>query len=199
MELGELEKVWKNQQNIKRRNLTEEKVRSLLMKKIEHHNEKITDRDHGEILVAALMGIGCAILFLFTDSIWNQLGFATIALGCVIIIYKIAFSKKISSEAELNFDTNLERHLNVELKKAQNQEKLLKSVMWWYLVPLYSGLVFFIIGSAIGLLAKILMIGLATILYAYIWKCNQDAAEEEVRPLIQEIEESLFFLKTDKK
>jgi hypothetical protein len=80
------------------------------------------------------------------------------------------------------------------MQKVKAQKKLLKSVLWWYLLPLFIGYLFFMIGFNFYwfITAGFVIFGL--VLYAYIWKLNQDAVSKYIDPMITDIKNAVQFI-----
>ena len=191
MNFNEIKKTWSEQKSDAFTPTTENEIMTLIRNKMQTHDEKVTSRDRLEISVAAVISVACGVYLFFADSIWHQLGCVVTILSCIVITYRLISAKQISSDNQLQPDISVKAHLRAELQKVQNQKNLLKSVLWWYLLPLFLSIVLFVMGFDISSTMKAVVIIVNAIVYGYIWKMNQKAVSEHISPLIKEIEESL--------
>ena len=73
--------------------------------------------------------------------------------------------------------------VRVELRKVENQIRLLKSVAWWYLLPLFIGVILHNLGGEGGFLSKLLYFAFVLALYGFIYWLNQRAVKTNLLPL----------------
>lgn len=196
MELEELKKIWKKQEADEQESLTKEQLVVMLNNKLISFDEKIKRRDWLEIGAAVVIALACLIILFDTQSVWYQLGCLTLIIASGTIIYKLIAARNKDTFNNIRADKTFREHLREELDKMKTQKKLLESVLSWYLLPIFIGLVFFVIGFEQQLLVKILYLAAVVILYGYIWKLNQDAVTEKVDPIIKDLEEALNFLES---
>lgn len=195
MELEELKKIWKKQEADEKESLTKEQLAVMLNNRLISFDEKIKRRDWLEIGAAVIISLTCLIVLFNTQSVWFRLGCLTLIFASGLIIYKLVSARKKRSDTNINADISFGNHLTDELDKMRTQKRLLKSVIRWYLLPIFIGIVFFIIGFEQEFMFKILYLTAVVILYGYIWKLNQDAVAEKVDPLIRDLEEAIDVLK----
>lgn len=194
MELEELKVIWKKQETDKQEQLTKEQLVMMLNNKLISFDEKIKKRDWLEIAVALVTALICAVLLFYVQSIWYQLGCLSLIFASAVIIYKLQSAKSNAADQYLGADRSFGEHLKEELQKMKTQRKLLKSVLWWYLLPIFLGIVFFVIGFEQRLLYKIVYLVAIVMVYGYIWKLNQDAVAEKINPIIDDIQEAIDFI-----
>lgn len=194
MELEELKTIWKKQDSIKQESLTKEQLVVMLNNKLISFDEKIKRRDWLEISIALITVVICGIIFFNTQLIWFRLGSLTLILASGITIFKLNSAKSKVNERKLDADKSFGEHLKEELHKMKAQKRLLKSVFSWYLLPIFTGIVFFVIGFDQQLLYKGLYLTAVIIIYGYIWKLNLDAVSGKVDPIIKDLEEAIDFL-----
>lgn len=194
MELEELKKIWKKQEADEQESFTKEQLVVMLNNKLISFDEKIKRRDWLEIGVAVIIALSCLIILFDTQSIWFRLGCLTLIIASGVIIFKLVSARNIDTYKSIRADKSFGEHLKEELDKMNNQKRLLKSVFSWYLLPIFIGIVFFVIGFEQNLLFKVLYLAAVVILYGYIWKLNQNAVAEKVDPIIKDLEEAIDFI-----
>lgn len=194
MELEELKKIWKKQEANEQEYLTREQLVVMLNNKLISFDEKIQKRDWLEIAAALITVAVCGVTLFYTQSIWFRLGCLTLIIASGIIIFKLKSAHSKESNKKIKADKTFEEHLADELHKMKAQKRLLQSVLSWYLLPIFIGIVFFVIGFEQQLLYKVVYLTAVVILYGYIWKLNQDAVSSKIDPIISDIEEAIEFL-----
>ncbi len=107
---------------------------------------------------------------------------------------KLIASKLRLPKAELNapvFDA-----VKVEVQKVENQIRLLKSVAWWYLLPLFVGVMLHFWGSSASYPSKLGYTTIVLALYVFIHWLNQRAVKKNLLPLKQGLNSLLHSLET---
>lgn len=197
MDLEEMKQIWKRQKS-EEEMMTQEQFMMILNNKLISMDEKIKKRDWLEISVAAITAVVCIIILFYTDSMWFRLGCFTLIAACILVTYKLQTAKKKAANQNIRPNQNFSTHLKEELAKMKAQQKLLKSVLWWYLMPIFIGLLFFVIGSDEPLWSKLVYMTIVVLLYAYIWWMNRKAVSNTIEPIIEDLQEALAFIKNDK-
>jgi Flp pilus assembly protein TadB len=195
MELDELKSIWWKKQKVEEQEyLSKEQLVMMLNNKMISFDEEIKKRDWREIGTAIVMSVICGVLLFILDSIWFKLSCVTIILASGLISYKLWAARRTEEGEELNPNVSFKKHLCIEMQKVKAQKKLLKSVLWWYLLPLFIGYLFFMIGFNFYwfITAGFVIFGL--VLYAYIWKLNQDAVSKYIDPMITDIKNAIQFI-----
>lgn len=194
MELGEMKAIWKRQEANNSKTLSKEQFVMMLNNKMISFEEQIKRRDWLETAVAIIVILVCLIAFFYVQSVWSQLGCTTLIFASVFIVYKLRKARKKQAKEKLEPDKSFRDHLQQELLKLETQKELLESVLWWYLAPFFIGFMFLILGFNFYLIIKVVFLGVGLILYAYIWKLNQDAVSKQINPLISDIEQAITFI-----
>ncbi|MDZ7680372.1 MAG: hypothetical protein U5J63_01365 [Fodinibius sp.] len=125
------------------------------------------------------------------NSIWIQAGCAVIVLSAAFIWYKLKNTQRLSFDANSGQDRPMREHLNSELESLQKQKALLANVAWWYLTPIWIGLLLITIGFSNGPIFKIGYMIAVSLLYAWIWNRNQKVVKQRFDPLETEIKEAI--------
>ena len=81
--------------------------------------------------------------------------------------------------------------LGGELDKVNRQIRLLRTVLWWYLLPLFCGVTLVIIGTNPDLEEDALVIGLMAATFGVIYWANLYAVKKTLLPVKAELEQAL--------
>src|SRR5579863_5318380 len=173
---GDLEQLWKTQPVDPA--VKGEEMRKIILKKTEKFDRTIWRRNIRETVAGVIVAI------FFTYIAWGQrnaierAGSFIIAAGALWIIYYIR--RHGTEPPDPNPDQTLEGYQRALARKYDHQIRLLRKVKFWYLAPLYVGL---LTGSA-GLLKELAERGASiwlaavfplfyTLVFAAIWWLNE--------------------------
>jgi hypothetical protein len=118
-----------------------------------------------------------------TSSILARAGALVIVAACVLIPLRLRAARR----GPFDRGDAIADALRHELDRVRAQERLLRSVVWWYLFPLGLGLALFILGSVPSLWVAAGLIAVVAWLYAQIWRLNQRSIERQLEPRIREL------------
>ncbi|MGJ5816741.1 hypothetical protein [Paludibaculum fermentans] len=152
--------------------------------------------------IAARNSLECAAALLVTaffgwaalraPSTLEQLGLAIVSLGGLWIIYYILHHGRGPSQVDAGLD--LSAYRKVLLENYSRQIRLLQSVQFWYLGPLYAGLLIANAGTALRLtregrsvLGPVLTVALVTLVFAAILLLNQRVGVGRMRSVRKEL------------
>jgi len=172
----DLEQLWKTQPVDPA--VKGEEMRKIILKKTEKFDRTIRRRNMRETIAAVIVAI------FFTYIAWGQhnaierAGSFIIAAGALWIIY---YMRRHGTEpADPNPDETLEGYQRALVRKYDHQIRLLRKVKFWYLAPLYVGLLTGSAGLVKELAEKGESIWLAavfplfyTLVFAGIWWLNE--------------------------
>lgn len=145
-------------------------------------------RDRLETGVAlAIAPFFAAVLVLSTSSV-GRIGAAILVLSCVFIPLRLARARRLFRPA--GPDSPLRDFLAAERERLLAQRRLLRSIVWWYLLPLGIGVVL-LFGSRSSALATAVYAAIVLALYAGIYRLNQRAVATELDPRLVEVDEML--------
>lgn len=185
-----LKKLWQEQNFSSSPTLPDEKQVAAMRRKMKDFDKTIRGRDIGEVgaclFVIAVFGFD---FLLGKNSSLTQAGCVVLVLSCVFIAWNLIWSKQRLPKVEPNAPV-LET-VKVELRKVETQIRLLKSVMWWYLLPIIIGLELYFLGLHRPLRANLIVLACSLIVGAVIYWLNQFAAKHSLLPLKQELESLL--------
>jgi hypothetical protein len=127
-------------------------------------------------------------------SLLEQLGLAIVSLGGLWIIYYIRQYGRGPSEVDAGLD--LAAYRKVLLENCSRQIRLLQTVQFWYLGPLYAGLLIANAGAALRLTREgrsvfgpVFTVALVTLVFAGILLLNQRVGVGRLRSVRKELVE----------
>jgi hypothetical protein len=175
----ELERLWQTQPV--QTDIKGEEMRQIILRKTEKFDRTVRWRNLREVLASAVAGI------VFGYLTWKQangiarLGSALITGTMAWIIYY--FWRHGSGPADPNPDQSAAAFQSALVSKIDHQIRLLRNVKFWYLLPMYVGLLVFSAGgirdhAATGSLSWRDAISpiLCTLFFALIWWLNEGYA-----------------------
>ncbi|MBC7920047.1 MAG: hypothetical protein H7Z75_03060 [Ferruginibacter sp.] len=166
-------------------------------RKMGKFDRKIAHRDQVEIAAAVGLMIFFGIVLFALPYVpakiirhvrVAQAGAAVLVLSSLFIIHQLQKAKRTTQPGDPA--SNIRQALTVSLEKIDNQIKLLNTVLFWYLLPLFTGIVLFVWGttrSAFGSVYPFLVAGL----YLYVHRLNKRAVRKDLEPLRRKVEKVL--------
>lgn len=165
----------------------------ILMDSIQHKSlymeTKIKQRDKSEIIVAVLMILTFGCLFFIVPQVQAKVGAVIIVLSCMLIIFRLIRARKVNIKQETS--SAIKYHLLVSLQQVRQHINLLNTVFWWYLLPIFIGVLFVYYGLSKSFVSKISYTVVVTIMYGYIWYLNKKAVRKKLKPLEADIQQAL--------
>lgn len=150
-------------------------------------------RDRIEIGVAIAMFPVFGALAVFASNQLSQLGAAVVAFGCLLIPVRLRLARE-----PLSTDPTqpLALALAQELTRVKAQQRLLESVLWWYLAPLGVGVILFLAGAFQQWIPRVLCAVVVVVSYGYLWRLNRNASRIQLAPRARELEQWLTSLES---
>jgi len=190
----ELEQLWKTQPVDPA--VKGEEMRKIVLKKMEKFDRTIRRRNIREMIAAAVVALA------FTGVAWGQhnaierAGSIVLVAGALWIIYYLW--QHGTEPSDPNPDQTLAGYQNALVRKYDYQIRLLRKVKFWYLAPIYLGL---LIGS-VGLLKELADKGTLTwsvflfplfytLIFAGIWWLNEVYAVGKLRRMREQVASGL--------
>lgn len=199
MELTDLKKIWKKQKMIPEMDYSHSELTMLINNKMISLDHEIKSRDRREIIASILLIVSYGIIFLTTKSIWLQTGSIIIILSGIFIWYKLKTTQRKIKNEEPTPDQSMIEYLNHEMRSVLSQRKLYMNVAWWYLLPLETGLLLFVVGLSLSITVRIIFMFVFILMGLGIWKLNQHAVRHRLDPLLMEMKDAIRFLEEDEK
>lgn len=114
----------------------------------------------------------------------SALGAAIVATACVFIPIRLWTARRGAPDPALP----VAQALAAELARIRAQERLLRSVAWWYLTPLGAGVILFVAGAPVPPLVKVAYAVVVIALYAWLLRLNLRAVRRDLQPVARELE-----------
>lgn len=180
----ELQKLWKSQPpcgSVKGNDMLE-----VVQKKMQKFDRMIAMRNRLECIAAAAVVIFFTWTAFHTPNAVMKVGSLIVAGGAAwIIFYMLRYGK---ANKTVDPSENLANYTQALVGRYDHQIRLLKSVKYWYLLPMYIGLLIMSLGISIqtaqaGIPVWVDLIGpaICTIVFGIIWWLNEVPAVRRLR------------------
>lgn len=193
MKDDELKKLWQ-QQPLRDPAISAAQVLSAMQSKMTHLRRTLLARDIVELAACAFVMVLFGYFF-FRDARWPtlRLGDLIIIGGSILIAFKLVHARWTTRSAPAG--ASIVESLRAELKAVRAQSQLLRSIGWWYLLPLGIGILVRTWGSFTGGPGGFIFNVLYTVgviaLFAYIYRLNQRARANQLLPVEGQLESLL--------
>jgi len=190
-----LRKLWQGQHFEALPALPDETQIAAMKTRMQGFDQTLSWRDYGEVAACIFIigWFGWDLLF-GNNSPLTQAGCVVLIASAVFIAWKLVWSKRRLPKAEP--DAPIFDAVKVELQKVENQIGLLKSVAWWYLLPLLVGVMMCHWGGSGGVPSKLLYSAFVLALFGLIYWLNQRAVKNNLLPLKRELASLLHAVET---
>lgn len=157
-------------------------------------NRRLLFRDGLETLVAAAVFIGFALM-LPTAGWVTRTGLVVVMTSCIFIVWRLHATRRRQGRA--SSDRPVAEVLRSEIRRTDDQIRLLETVLWWYFSPLGVGAVL-VVGGIRGLTWFTVLYALGVVtLGGVIHYLNQYSVRRELRPRRRELESMLAAMEPD--
>jgi len=185
-----LKQLWKGQHFESLPALPDETQLAAMKQRMKSFDKSILRRDYGEVVACIFIIVFFGVDLIFgKNSALTQAGCMVLIASALFISWKLVVSKRRLPKAEPN--APIVDAVKVELQKVENQISLLKSVAWWYLLPLFVGVMLHHLGGPGSSPIKLGYSVFVLVLYAFIYWLNQHAVKKTLLPLKWELESLL--------
>lgn len=198
MNEDELKHLWQ-QQPLRSPALSAERLIAAMRKQTTQLRRTLRARDARELVACVFVAVVFGIyLFIFRSPIMRLGALITVA-GSIFIAWKILHARRRTPVAKP--DATVVESLRAELHSVRTQSQLLRSVAWWYLLPLAVGGLVFVWGMpwnnlVFDLFFKIGFTLLSLALDVFIYRLNQRAASKQLLPVQAQLESLLHSAET---
>ena len=158
----------------------------MLEQKLAAIDERIARRDKREITLAICSVVVLAISMNWIPGIQSKIGSGIIIWGCLFAIYKLRMARIPNGNS-----TDLHLCLVAAKLKIEGQINLIRTVVFWYLMPAYCGVVVFLTGLPISPTVMMLLVFGVAGLYLLIYQANLKVLKNELLPLKENVEAAL--------
>ena len=185
----ELKKIWQGASEEALIQFNKSNLLKEMEQKLQRFDDKIKHRNSGEIALALALIPIFTLIGYYTPYLLSRLGVGIIILGCLIVILKLLHTRK--QKPKNDNTTNLKQQLITSKIYVEQEKKLLNTVLYWYILPLFVGGILFTAGKPKSLWLLGFFILIQILVSGYIWRLNKRAVKNEFNPLIEQIEATL--------
>jgi hypothetical protein len=119
----------------------------------------------------------------------SHAGSALLVASSIFIATVLVIARRLQKRR--NAFASVREFITDERNKVARQRSLLKSVVWWYLLPIYLGVALFVMGSSANLVFKLTFIIVYAFVCVLIYFVNQRAVQKRLSPLVNELDQLL--------
>lgn len=159
----------------------------MLEQKLAELDQRIARRDRREITLAICSVVVLAISMNWIPGFQAKIGAGIIIWGCLFAIYKLRMARNPNGKATID----LQQYLVAAKLKIEDQIKLMRTVVFWYLMPAYCGVVVFFTGLPISPTVMMLLVWGVAGLYLLIYQANTKVLQNELLPMKESVEAAL--------
>ena len=190
----ELKKLWQ-QQPLRAPALSPGQVMSAMQKQTTQLRRTLLARDVRELVACVIVGVVFGIYFFINRAPIARLGALITVAGSIFIAWKILHARRTTPAAKP--DAPVVESLRAELHSVRTQSQLLRSVGWWYLLPLTVGALVFVWGMPLGnLVFKVGFTLVELVLNVFIYRLNQRAVSKQLLPVEAQLESLIHSAET---
>src|SRR5579872_5873930 len=189
----ELKNLWQ-QQPLRTPALSSAQMMSAMQKETTQLRRTLLARDVREILACVVVAVVFAVYFFIYRAPIARLGSLITVAGSIFIGWKILHTRRRTPPAKP--DATIVESMRAELRSVRAQSQLLRSVLWWYLLPLAIGGIVFVWGMPFSnlifdLAFRIIFTLFSVVVDAFIYWLNQQAVSKQLHPLEAQLESLL--------
>lgn len=194
----ELKRLWRGQ-SLRAPAFPPAQVMSAMKRKATQLRRTLFVRDALELSACVFIGVIFGIYFFTYHAPLVRLGALITVTASVFIALKLLHARHTTPAAKS--DATIVESLRAELRSVRTQAQLLRSVAWWYLLPLSVGTLVFVWGMPFGnlLFALAFKIGftLGSLgLDVLIYRFNQRAVSKQLLPVETQLQSLLHSAET---
>jgi hypothetical protein len=204
MNFEDLQKTWQSQDAFVKATINADLVLQEVRRNQRQFGATIFWRDVREVGVAFLM----TACFIYVAVKTHQWGAGATALACFWVGVFMLVDRRLQHRQRPDANASLRACIEISLLQVNHQIRLLKTIFWWYLLPLATGVVVWIINLAWGIplegrLSRVelagLLLGSSVIIcgltFWLVFWLNQFAVRNDLEPRRKELETLLASLK----
>jgi len=194
----ELKKLWQ-QQPLREPAISPAQVMSAMQKQTTQLRRTLLARDVRELSACVFVGVVFGIYYFIERGPISRLGALITVAGSIFIAWKILHARRTTPAAKP--DATVVESLRAELHSVRTQSQLLRSVAWWYLLPLAVGTLVFVWGMPFNNLVFSLIFNIVFTLFTlaldvFIYRLNQRAVSKQLLPVEAQLESLIHSAET---
>ena len=184
-----LKKLWQEQQFAPASPAPDSELIPRMKTKMKKFNRTLFWRDARELIVCVFLALYFSYMIPLSPSRLSAAGCVVIVLSCIFIGWRLVAARRAHPRVPETAPTG--DFVRAELASVKRQIHLLRTVLWWYLLPLFIGVELFLfgfpqpIGNLMGPTAVVVGV------FAFVYWLNQWAVRKTLVPLQQELEKTL--------
>lgn len=184
-----LKKLWQ-QQPLKAPALPPAQLISAMHNKSGQLRRTLLARDVRELVACVIVGVVFGIYFFIERAPVSRVGALITVASSIFIAWRLLYARWTTPAARP--DAALVESLHAELRSVGTQSKLLRSVLWWYLLPLTVGTLVFVWGMPSSTLGfKICFTVFTLALDVFLNWLNQWARAKQLLPIESQLKSLL--------
>ncbi len=190
-----LKEIWRGQSIEPAPPLPGAEQLAAMKSRMKNMDRTLRGRDWRENIAAVFVMIVFAAYFFIFPSPLSRLGSVLVILGSIFVMAYPTWRKRRVPKAAP--DASMMQSLEAELQKINVEIALLRTVLWWYILPGPIGVVLFMAGlnNSITFALVIALFGIA--FDAFLYWLNQVACDKAFVPLKRELESLLRLDESD--
>lgn len=189
MDENSLKRLWYDSNKEQKVEINPEVLIESIHHKSLYMENKIKQRDKSETIVAVLMTLVFGCLFFVFPQALSKIGAGIIVINCMLIIFRLYLARKVKVKQEIS--SEIKHHLMVSLQQVRQQINLLNTMIWWYLLPIFIGVLCVYYGLSKSFISRTFYTVIVTTMYGYIWYLNKEAVRKKLKPLEADILQAL--------
>ena len=147
-------------------------------------------RDSRELVACFAVVLWMAIGYHHAEPPLQTAGRIVVVLSCVLIASILVYTR-FGHRPRVTGVASLRDHLAEERRKIAAQIKLLRSVLWWYLLPLLTGYLLYFWGAHPATTDRLVDLAVFALVGGALYWANLYAARRSLEPLQKEIEATI--------
>jgi len=194
MKDDELKQLWQ-QQPLRDPALSPSQVMSAMQNKTSQLRRTLLARDVRELLACVIVGVVFGIYFFTERAPVTRLGALITVAGAIFIAWRILHARRTTPAAAP--DATVVESTRAELHSVHTQSKLLRTILWWYLLPLSIGTLVFVWGTPMNSPGFQISFTVGTVaLDIFIYWLNQQARRTQLLPVEAQLKALLHSAET---
>ena len=160
-----------------------------MQKRMKRFDRTLFWRDARELAACGVVAFWFGRSLTSQPSVTTRLGAVVVILSCLFIAWRLISARR--SQRSFPARDSVAEFLSVEVAKVSRQIRLLQSVLWWYILPIYVGVALISFGGPAGLMAKAVFMVVLVLSGGFLHWINQYAVRKTLLPLKHELEATL--------
>ena len=182
MDDDRLKQLWLSSGNEQRRvEINTDLLIGSLTPKIKSMEKRIRRRDSREILVCICMIPLFGWWLITIPQLFAKIGSAIIIAACLLVIFRLIRARRVNIKEDAA--SEIRHNLAISLQLIRQQIKLLDTLLWWYLLPFFTGIIFFYSSLTNSILSKAIYSVIVVTVYGYIYYLNKKAIKIHLKPM----------------